>query len=395
MNTIHNKNRTWLILLSVSPLLSFSQGVTPEGDTYFSNALFNTLLGTIIFLLIILVVLTQSLKNIAQSDFIIRQQKEKKGESSDNPAKTAGIILFCLMLFHSQGQAATGKWTVGGLDMFTFYFMAGVIFLEVVFLILLLHTLHYLLKTDKPKALVQPEKKKSLLEIMNASVDIEEEEDILMDHEYDGIRELDNDLPPWWRYGFYLTIFVGVIYLINYHVAHTGDLQIAEYNKEIEKGKEEVSEYMKKAANNVDETNIKMLAETADLESGKENFINTCAACHGKLGEGGVGPNLTDEYWMHGGSLPDIFKSIKYGWPDKGMKSWKEDFSPIQMAQLTSFIRTLKGTNPPKGKPQQGDLYVEKNEASKDSLTNPADSLQLKSKLDSLTADGVQELKKK
>jgi len=124
---------------------------------------------------------------------------------------------------------------------------------------------------------------------------------------------------------------------------------------------------MKKSANNVDETTVKLLSDNANLAVGKDLFMASCTACHGKLGEGTVGPNLTDDYWLHGGGLKDVFKSIKYGWPDKGMKSWKEDFSPMQIAQLTSYIKTLKGTNPPKAKEKQGDLYTEEVVLVKDS----------------------------
>ena len=100
----------------------------------------------------------------------------------------------------------------------------------------------------------------------------------------------------------------------------------------------------------------------------------SCSACHGRAGEGGVGPNLTDDYWLHQGGVSDIFKTIKYGWPDKGMKAWKDDFSPIQIAQMTSFIMTLRGTNPPNAKEKQGDLYLEA-PASIDSLATKGDTL--------------------
>ncbi|HSC37770.1 MAG TPA: c-type cytochrome, partial [Chitinophagaceae bacterium] len=95
------------------------------------------------------------------------------------------------------------------------------------------------------------------------------------------------------------------------------------------------------------------------LEGGKTVFLQNCSPCHGKSGEGVVGPNLTDDYWLHGGGVKDIFKTIKYGWPEKGMKSWKDDLSPTQIAQLSSFIKSLRGTHPPNGKEQQGELYQE------------------------------------
>jgi cytochrome c oxidase cbb3-type subunit 3 len=107
----------------------------------------------------------------------------------------------------------------------------------------------------------------------------------------------------------------------------------------------------------VDENSVKLLTAADDLAAGKTVFLTTCFACHGRSGEGGVGPNLTDEYWLHGGSIQEVFKTIKYGWPDKGMKSWKDDYSPVQIAQIASFVKSLAGTNPANAKPPQGTLF--------------------------------------
>ncbi len=163
--------------------------------------------------------------------------------------------------------------------------------------------------------------------------------------------------------------------MIHYHVSKTGPLQAEEYTISIKKAEAEIAEYMKTSANNVDETTVKLLTETSDLAAGKNIFISNCAACHGQSGEGTVGPNLTDDYWIHGGSLQDVFKTIKYGKPDKGMKSWKDDLSPMQIAQLTSFLRTFKGTNPSKPKEKQGELYIETVITPNDSLAKNSNSV--------------------
>ena len=204
-------------------------------------------------------------------------------------------------------------------------------------------------------------KQVSFLEKLNASVAIEEEADIMLDHNYDGIRELDNNLPPWWKYGFYLTIVWGVIYLIHFHVTKTGKLQTAEYEEQLTKAKSELEEYRKKAANLVDENNANMLTDESSLSSGKSIYMANCIACHGKDGEGTIGPNLVDDYWLHKGGIKDIFKTIKYGYPEKGMKSWQQDLPAKSINDVASYIKSLRGTNPPNAKEKQGDLYTEEN----------------------------------
>lgn len=192
---------------------------------------------------------------------------------------------------------------------------------------------------------------------INASVAIEKEHDILLDHNYDGIRELDNSLPPWWKYSFYISI-VWAFFYIGYYYFGGGPSSTDEYNAEVQLAKVEVEEYNRKNANNVDENNVK-LADAAGIQEGLDIYKTNCAACHGNGGEGGVGPNLTDSYWIHGGSMNEVFKSVKYGWPAKGMKSWQADLSPLQMRNVVSYIHSIHGSNPANAKAPQGDLYVE------------------------------------
>ncbi len=380
MTKLLNRNKTIAMGLLFLPMLNYAQEAkaTAGSTSYFSNALFNTLLVLIIVLLIVIFALGQTLKNIADSDYLVNKANEKKSSNADIFKKT-GLLLILLSGFQLKAQTATqpaDSWLIGGLDMLTFYSMIAALFIEWIIITILYRMIMGFIKPEK-QALVQVAKTKTILEKLNASVDIEKEQDIMLDHDYDGIKELDNDLPPWWKYGFYLTVAIAVIYLINFHVIGTGDLQTAEYTKAMAEAKAEVEEYMKTAANNVDETNVKQL-EGADIENGKQLFIANCAACHGKLGQGTVGPNLTDDYWLHGGSLADIFKTIKYGWMDKGMKSWKEDLSPVQIAQISSFIKTLKGTNPPEAKAPQGDLFKEEQNTRTDSSAVAGDTLIVK-----------------
>ena len=228
--------------------------------------------------------------------------------------------------------------------------------------------MHKIVNQKEEKVIAVHKAEPTFFEKINASIAIEKESDIMMDHEYDGIRELDNDLPPWWKYGFLVSIIAAFIYLINFHVIKTGDLQIAEYNKSIASAKLAKEEYEKMNANNVNENNVTMLTDAAEIAKGGNTFREMCSACHGKAGQGGVGPNLTDDYWLHGGSIKDIFKSIKFGWPDKGMKSWQSDLSPVQIREIASFIKTLKGTHPDGAKEKQGDLYVEETVIKSDSV---------------------------
>lgn len=188
-------------------------------------------------------------------------------------------------------------------------------------------------------------------------VPVEKEEDILFDHEYDGIRELDNSLPPWWVALFVISGVFAVVYMTYYHFAGIGESSAEAYVREVKQAEEEVEAYLASQANLVDETTVVALTGEGDLATGQTIFQVNCASCHGQLGEGGIGPNMTDPYWVHGGSIQDVFKTIKYGVPEKGMISWKSQLRPIEMQQVASYILTLQGTNPPNPKAPEGELY--------------------------------------
>ncbi len=192
---------------------------------------------------------------------------------------------------------------------------------------------------------------------MTQAVPVTKEADIDLGHDYDGIRELDNKMPPWWLGMFYISIVFSVIYLFAYHLTDIGPSSKEEYETEMEVAKAEVNAYLATQADNIDETNVTALTDEQDLALGKSIFETSCASCHGKLGEGGVGPNMTDDYWIHGGAITDVFKTIKVGVPEKGMISWAEQLRASDMQRVASYILTLKGTNPPNPKAPQGTLY--------------------------------------
>jgi cytochrome c oxidase cbb3-type subunit 3 len=188
-------------------------------------------------------------------------------------------------------------------------------------------------------------------------VPLEKEADIDLGHEYDGIRELDNSLPPWWLWLFYITITWSVGYLWYYHVSDKGPGSAQEYIAAMEKGEADKAAYLVSQTNLVDEKTVTVLTGEADIAEGKEIYTANCLVCHGAAGEGGVGPNFTDKYWIHGGSINNIFSTIKYGVAEKGMISWKEQLRPGAMQKVASYILTFQGTNPPNQKEPQGVLY--------------------------------------
>lgn len=215
-------------------------------------------------------------------------------------------------------------------------------------------------KTDTGKEF-QPVLKPFFSNLYNKLIDaapVEKEKDILLDHDYDGIKELDNNLPPWWKYLFYVTIIFGIIYMLDYHVFHSGKLSAAEYLEEVKLADLEKANMV--GGKMVDVNNVQQLKDPVDLAAGQATFNKLCTVCHGAKGEGIVGPNLTDNYWIHGGGIKNVFTTITNGVPDKGMVSWKTQLTPAQIEEAASFVLSLQGTNPPNAKPPQGNLWTEK-----------------------------------
>jgi cytochrome c oxidase cbb3-type subunit III len=210
-----------------------------------------------------------------------------------------------------------------------------------------------------------------MMQLLTKSVPVAQEEDVMLHHNYDGIRELDNKLPPWWLYGFYITIIFAFVYIYYYHLADSGMLSAAEYNDQMRIAEEQRQQRIANSANYVTEGNVVRLTDDASLAEGSSLYLKNCLACHGDKGQGLVGPNMTDQYWLHGGDIKDIFRVITNGVPANGMISWKSQLSPKQIQQLSSFILTFQGTNPPGAKEPQGTLYI----ARADSAVKSVDSL--------------------
>ncbi len=208
----------------------------------------------------------------------------------------------------------------------------------------------------------EKKEKKPNGEVWNKLLDLRplaEEKDILIAHDYDGIQELDNPIPSWFMYLFYITIVFAVGYLLNYHVFHTGQLQYDEYKTEMAQADIAKKLYLSKAANQVDENTVKLVNDPAVIAAGQAIFKQNCVACHGDHAQGVVGPNLTDDYWLHGNKISDLFKTVKYGVLAKGMPTWEKVLSPKQISDVVNYVKSLHGSNPVNPKAPQGDKIID------------------------------------
>lgn len=198
---------------------------------------------------------------------------------------------------------------------------------------------------------------KIILKKLTKSRAISEEKDIILDHNYDGIHELDNVLPPWWVYMFYATMIFAFVYIVRFHVVKEYN-QTEEFEMEVAAANLAIEEYKKTAKDIVDVNTVIRLTEASDLNNGKKIFESNCVACHMADGGGGIGPNLTDEYWILGGGIKNVFRTISEGGRDgKGMVSWKAILKPAEMAQVASYVLTFEGTTPANPKAAEGELY--------------------------------------
>ncbi len=201
---------------------------------------------------------------------------------------------------------------------------------------------------------------KGIMQKLTRSKSVEQESDVMLDHDYDGIKELDNVLPPWWVNLFYATIIFAAVYLLRFHV-FGGYTQDEEFKTEVELAEADI---LKNKANSPQEEitfdKVTLLTDAADLAQGKEIFTNSCAACHKPDGGGMVGPNLTDEYWINGGGIKNVFKLISEGSKNNPtMVGWAKTLGTKQVQKVASYVLSLQGTKPAGGKPAEGEKWVE------------------------------------
>ena len=374
-----NRNRKLIIAFAaLLPLSAFAQDGPKLNEARSPQAIALCIIAALLALAI-----------YVAAKMLVQQAKiNLKKIKKDTAAKLLSVLFFMLLssgLF-AQDAAATDDATAKTetvkatipLSSTSFYVLVSVIGVEILILISIMGQVKALMKANEETQVTESsasvkvvkERSFSLKNIwgkLNNFKPVQEEADIDTGHNYDGIRELDNRLPPWWLYGFYICIIFAGIYLWRFHVSHTGPSSIQELQIAMHQAEAQRESFLAKAKNNVDENTVTRLTDASDIDAGKKIFTTMCAACHAADGGGGVGPNLTDDYWLHGGSIKDVFKTVTYGWPDKGMKSWKDDYSPLQIQQISSYVMTLHGTKPATAKEPQGSLYKETSAPAADS----------------------------
>lgn len=292
-----------------------------------------------------------------------------------------GLMEYCI---DSGDRAAFIKYPMVSVFLFVFLF----ILIAIEITLSAVNRVMYQLMSPEEKAKVEHEDSlslkestwyKELMHKLTKTQPIEKEGDLLMDHDYDGIKELDNNLPPWWVYLFYICIVFGVIYFARYEM-FGGDDQEMELKKEMAQAKIDVDEYLKTAPDLMDEKTVVLLTDKENLDAGKEIFTTNCAACHRADGGGQIGPNLTDDRWILGGGIKNLFHTITNGGRDgKGMIAWKGTLKPKEIQKVASYILSLQGSNPKDPKEAEGEVWADDSVPQPDIANGkPADSTEVK-----------------
>jgi len=356
-------NINWIPLVALSLLSSLSvmaqdkaaQTAAPvaENASMFTGSSILLLL-TIFTLSAVIYILGRIVKNLIESD---TQEIAKQNKISKGLLTLVAFMMLSVSSFAQDAKAAvatTQSSTVFGMDATLFWVMISVLFFEFIVVMYLCKILYvFLVRKNliQPYSIVVP-KWLQFQSMMGNDIPLEKDAELLINHDYDGIQELDNGMPPFLKYIFIVTIIAAVMYWINYHVLYASPSQSEEYQNELIQAEIQKAEYLKIAGNNVDENTVKLVA---DVSAGAKIFATNCVACHGDKGQGGVGPNLTDNAWLHGGDIKSIFKTLKYGVVAKGMRAWQSEIKPSDMQSLASYVLTeFKDKNVAGGKAPQG-----------------------------------------
>jgi cytochrome c oxidase cbb3-type subunit 3 len=353
---LNSKKPLFLLLLCSMAMLTFAQSTNtvPEKEWSSSDNI-NAILAFIAFILLFPIYFMGKMFTATLKNYMKKLKNLKNGMA---------IISFFIISNSLIAQATTTETTVSYWDTinFTTWFLLVTIIIEIFVLFFLGLFTARLMKNPK-KEIEKSEKiadesglVKWWKKANNFNNNLEEAEKLDTGHSYDGIRELDNITPPWFQAAFYTTIIIGIIYLWYYH-SGVGKLQIEEYQESVDLANIEMLEYQKHQKG-IDENTIAFTTSGSELEEGAKLFQASCASCHAADGGGGTGPNLCDDSWIHGGSPKDIFKSIKYGWKEKGMIPWKDLYNDQKILKIASYMNTFQGKKPLSPKAPQGDKYV-------------------------------------
>lgn len=356
----------------------------PNSNSIFSNPLFISMALLSTVLMIVIFILSAVLRTSVKT-----KVRELIGSGNARMIVTALLVFGAQSAFAQETVAVKSIYEsepIAGMHPWAFYTLFAVLLLELfVILWLCLVILRIIVKREEASALATNGSVKSesaFAKFISRKIfgvkPVETDKDVLLDHDYDGIKELDNDLPPWWKYGFYMTIISGIVYMVGYHITGSFKLSHEEYVAEVTEGEAKVAAYKSKMALNVDETNAIFVTEDDKIQAGKALFNEKCSVCHGNVGQGIIGPNLTDNHWLYGNKPGDLFKIVKNG-TNKGMKSWKDEINPVNIQNIISYIHTLQGTNPAGAKAPEGELMSDAQDAGM-----ATDSATVKSGMDTL-----------
>ena len=307
--------------------------------------------------------------------YLVRMDKKTVQKISHLPLEDGtirrGLSTVLLLLISAVTFAQEEPKKAGNQELINYLIISLLVLIIVAIIVILVQVLMLLRKISNPQNATEPKEdlrgesaplfsERWWQRWTGFGVKLADEQRILIKgHDYDGIHELDNRMPPWLAFLFQGTIVFAVIYLIIYHLTGIGDLPMAELEKETQIVEAKKTAFLEKAAAKINENSVTLLTDAKTLEEGKAIFTANCAACHAADGGGTVGPNLTDEYWLHGGGIKNVFKTIKYGVPEKGMISWEKQLNPLKMQQVSSYIVSLKGSKPATPKAPQGEIYKE------------------------------------